>query len=445
LYKYLARLLAVLLVFSALTVLAGFLNVTYTYPDTLSDCTIVLGPGNFTNIENAPSNSTVCLIPGEYRVKALDIANKSLTIQGLGSNPGDVRIVLTEGSLKLAPRGNETIVLRDLSVESLTNNPAIQIYYPGGASAEIGRGARRSAGVVYDIGEVILDNLLVNATKAIATSVQVGPDIIIRSFELRNSLILAGNIGVQIGPDSSVTGVIVIDNNTIRANEIGIQVGPGAYVAAYLRISRNNITAGSIGVQVGPPTGANKAPPVIGILEVISNSIASNTSNVLEIRSFIRYNASIYLNKFIGDGSNVTIRIDTALVNTSVVFFNTPNETNYTCRGIPSLSYLGNYYVDWTQPDNDSNCIVDIPRPITSGLVDAFPLTTDPSSLSRYSNMSPLVLEVLLEELIGAEGISAVVMGGSILVDYSAVSYSLIVVGLTLLAIGELARRTRLR
>jgi hypothetical protein len=143
---------------------------------------------------------------------------------------------------------------------------------------------------------------------------------------LRNSVILAGDTGVQIGPDSSVTGVIVIDNNTIRANNIGIQVGPGTYVAAYLRISRNNITAGSIGVQVGPPTGANKAPPVIGILEVISNSIASNTSNVLEIKSFIGYNASIYLNKFLGNGSNVTISIDTGPVNPSVVFFNTPDE-----------------------------------------------------------------------------------------------------------------------
>jgi len=441
LYRYLARLLVVLLVCSALTVLAGFLNVTYTYPDTLSDCTIVLGPGNFTNIENAPSNSTVCLIPGEYQVKALDIANKSLTIRGLGSNPGDVRIVLTEGSLKLAPRGNETIVLRDLSIESLTNSSAIQIYYPGGASAGAGGGG----GVVYDIGEVILDNLLVNATKAIATSVQVGPQIKLRSFELRNSVILAGDTGVQIGPDSSVTGVIVIDNNTIRANNIGIQVGPGAYVAAYLRISRNNITAGSKGVQVGPPTGANKAPPVIGILEVISNSIASNTSNVLEIRSFIRYNASIYLNKFLGNGSNVTISIDTELVNPSVVSFNTPDEREYWCNGKVCKSYLGNYYVDWTQPDNDSNCIVDIPRFITSGLVDAFALTTDPSGLYLEYQWWLIAIPGLLEELIGAEGVSAVVMGGGVLVDYSAVSYSLIVTGLTLLAIGELARRTRLR
>jgi hypothetical protein len=426
-------------------VLAGFLNVTYTYSDTLSDCTIVLGPGNFTNIKNAPSNSTVCLIPGEYQVKELDIANKSLTIRGLGSNPGDVRIVLTEGSLKLAPRGNETIVLRDLSVESLTNSSAIQIYYPGGASAGRGRGAGRGGGVVYDIGEVILDNLLVNATKAIATSVQVGPQITLRSFELRNSVILAGDTGVQIGPDSSVTGVIVIDNNTIRANKIGIQVGPGTYVAAYLRISRNNITAGSKGVQVGPPTGANKAPPVIGILEVISNSIASNTSNVLEIRSFIRYNASIYLNKFLGDGSNVTIRIDTKVVNQSVVSFNTPDEREYWCNGRVYKSYLGNYYVDWTQPDNDSNCIVDIPRPITSGLEDAFALTTDPSGLYLEYQWWLIAIPGLIEELIGAEGVSAgIVMGGGVLVDYSAVSYSLIATGLTLLAIGELTRRTRL-
>jgi len=434
----------VLLVCSALTVLAGFLNVTYTYSDTLSDCTIVLGPGNFTNIKNAPSNSTVCLIPGKYQVKALDIANKSLTIRGLGSQPGDVKIELTKGSLKLAPRGNETIVIRNLSVESLTNSSAIQIYYPGGARS----GARGGRGVVYDIGGVILDNLLVNATNAISTSVQVGPHITLRSFVPRNSVILAGDTGVQIGPHSSVTGVIVIENNTIRANKTGIQVGPGTYVAAYLRISRNNITAGSIGVQVGPPTGANKAPPVIGILEVISNTIASNTSRVIEIRSFITYNASIYLNTFLGDGSRVTFHIDTRLVNTSVVFLSTPNEMVYRCNGRVYMSYRGNYYVDWTQPDNDSNCIVDIPRTITSGLVDAYPLTTDPSSFYLEYQLRLISIPSLLEELImavgGGEGV-VVVMGGGVLVDYSAICYLLVVAGLTLLATGELARRTRLR
>ncbi|MFZ8783629.1 MAG: hypothetical protein ACO2OR_06575, partial [Desulfurococcaceae archaeon] len=309
---------------SALTVLAGFLNVTYTYSDTLSDCTIVLGPGNFTNIKNAPSNSTVCLIPGKYQVKALDIANKSLTIRGLGSQPGDVKIELTKGSLKLAPRGNETVVIRNLSVESRTNSSAIQIYYPGGARS----GARGGRGVVYDIGGVILDNLLVNATNAISTSVQVGPHITLRSFVPRNSVILAGDTGVQIGPHSSVTGVIVIENNTIRANETGIQVGPGASVVAYLRISYNNITAGRIGIQMGPTTGPKEkgSPSGIGILEVIENTIASNTSRVIEIRSFITYNAFIYLNTFLGNGSRVTFHIDTKLVNPSVVFFNTPNK-----------------------------------------------------------------------------------------------------------------------
>ncbi|MCC6025191.1 MAG: hypothetical protein LM555_02700, partial [Desulfurococcaceae archaeon] len=111
-YKHLAHLLVALLVFSALTVLAGLSSVTYTtYADTSSDCTITLKPGDSIShyIQSTPSNSTVCLLPGEYRVEALDIANKTLTIQGLGSKPGDVKIVLTRGSLKLAPRGNETI------------------------------------------------------------------------------------------------------------------------------------------------------------------------------------------------------------------------------------------------------------------------------------------------------------------------------------------------
>jgi hypothetical protein len=99
-------------------------------------------------------------------------------------------------------------------VEATGTGPAIQVYWSG------------RKGNVYDIGGVVLENLVVSATQAIATSIQVGPYVRLRYFELRGSSITAGEVGVQVGPDTAVSGVIVVRDNIIRAGEVGIQVGP---------------------------------------------------------------------------------------------------------------------------------------------------------------------------------------------------------------------------
>jgi hypothetical protein len=358
----------------------------------------------------------VCLLPDLYFVNSsLDIANKTLTLLGLGVNPSSVRIIFTSGSLKLAPSENDTVIIRNLSVETLTSDPAIQIYWSG------------KKGVRYDIGSVLLDNLLVNATQAIATSVQVGPDVKLKSFELRNSVIMAGKIGVQIGPNSTVTGVIVVKNNTILAGKIGIQVGPSTQVAEYLEISRNNITADIIGIQIGPPTGSSQAPPSIGRLLVVRNNITSSSSNVLEIRSIIRDYAQIYLNTFMGNGSKVSLNIDTNLIPLDKIVFNTPDKVTYFYNGRVFNNYLGNYFIDWTRPDNDVDGIVDYPRIITGEYEDNYPLA-DPSILSYLEQpwfISPS------EEI-------RVVMGGGVLVDLELESYILLVLGAFLFIITKL-------
>jgi hypothetical protein len=57
----------------------------------------------------------VCLLPGTYVVSGdINVAGKSLTIQGLGSGPGDVRLVIS-GSIKLAPAENDTVVVRGIT------------------------------------------------------------------------------------------------------------------------------------------------------------------------------------------------------------------------------------------------------------------------------------------------------------------------------------------
>jgi len=357
-YRQITCIILIMLVSVLISSLSSSIHITYS--EFTNTCTLILSPGNFTTgIKEAPNGSIVCLLPDLYFVNSsLDIANKTLTLLGLGVNPSSVRIIFTNGSLKLAPSENDTVIIRNLSVETLTSDPAIQIYWSG------------KKGVRYDIGSVLLDNLLVNATQAIATSVQVGPDVKLKSFELRNSVIMAGEIGVQIGPNSTVAGVIVVKNNTILAGEIGIQVGPSTQVAEYLEISRNNITADIIGIQIGPPTGSSQAPPSIGRLLVVRNNITSNSSNVLEIRSIIRDYAQIYLNTFMGNGSKVSLNIDTNLIPLDKILFNTPDKVTYFYNGRVFNNYLGNYFIDWTRPDNDVDGIVDYPRNITSEYKD---------------------------------------------------------------------------
>lgn len=414
-HRQITCIILIMLVSVLISSLSSSIHIAYS--EFTNTCTLILSPGNFTTgIKEAPNGSIVCLLPDLYFVNSsLDIANKTLTLLGLGVNPSSVRIIFTSGSLKLAPSENDTVIIRNLSVETLTSDPAIQIYWSG------------KKGVRYDIGSVLLDNLLVNATQAIATSVQVGPDVKLKSFELRNSVIMAGKIGVQIGPNSTVTGVIVVKNNTILAGEIGIQVGPSTQVAEYLEISRNNITADIIGIQIGPPTGSSQAPPSIGRLLVVRNNITSNSSNVLEIRSIIRDYAQIYLNTFMGNGSKVSLNIDTNLIPLNKIVFNTPDKVTYFYNGRVFNNYLGNYFIDWTRPDNDVDGIVDYPRIITSEYKDNYPLA-DPSILS-YLEQS---------WFIGPSEEIRVVMGGGVLVDLELESYILLVLGAFLFIITKL-------
>jgi len=383
-------------------------HVAYSQPPS---CTTVLSPENFTvtAIANAPSSSVVCLLPGVYHVSGdVNVLGKSLTLQGLGSDPSDVRIVLSAGSIKLAPAENDTVVVRGISIEATTNEPAIQIYWSG------------KKGAVYDIGSVILENLVVNATRAVATSIQVGPDVRLRSFELRGSTVVAGEIGVQVGPDTTVSGVIVIRDSTIKAGRVGVQVGPSTQVAEYLEISGNSIEAGAIGIQVGPPAESSQAPPSIGKLVVVRNRVAGS-SKVLEVRSIVRDYAHVYLNVFLGDDSRATLGVDPNLVPADRVLFNTLERVTYLYRGRLYTNYLGNYYVDWTRPDDDGDGIVDEPREVVGELRDAYPLA-DPSIL-EYLELS------WLEVPVAGEG-AYVAMGGGVLVDAAPQSYLLIALAL---------------
>jgi len=400
-----------------LLLLSSFYTLYTVYSESTNTCTLKLVPGNFTSgITGAPNDSVVCLLPGVYSVNGdVNIANKSLILQGLGSSASDVKIMLSGGSFKLAPSENDTIVLRNMYIESLTKNPAIQIYWSG------------RKGVRYDIGSVLLENLVVNATQAIATSVQVGPDVKLRSFELRGSLVLAGETGVQIGPNSTATGVIIIKDNTIHAGKIGIQVGPDTQVAEYLEISHNNIEASVIGIQIGPSRENAKAPPAIGKLVVVGNKVISNSSNVLEVRSIVKEYAYIYLNIFMGDGSKASLKIDPDLIPVDKIVFNTPEKVTYFYNGRMFTNYLGNYYVDWVKPDNDGDGIVDYPREIVGVYRDSYSLA-DPSILHYLTQTQ---LEKPDEEIY-------IAMGSGILTDLTIQSYIVLALAIILLMVASM-------
>jgi len=403
----------------ALLLLAVLSPVPAVYSESFK-CTVVLSPTNFSvkTIGNAPSGSVVCLLPGTYNVSGdINVAGKSLTIQGLGSGPGDVRLVIS-GSIKLAPAEDDTVVVRGITVEAAGTGPAIQVYWSG------------RKGSLYDIGGVVLENLVINATQAIATSIQVGPHVRLRYFELKGSSIAAGEVGVQVGPDTAVSGVIVVRDNVIRAGKVGVQVGPSTTVADYLEISRNSIEAGTVGIQVGPPTGSSQAPPSIGRLVVVWNRVASTSSRVLEVRSIVRDRAYVYLNTFLGDGSRASLYVDTSLVPVDKIAFNTTEKVTYLYRGKTCTNYLGNYYVDWTRPDDNVDGIVDVPRSVTGSLRDSYPLA-DPSILNYIG-------QAWLEAPVSGEG--GVAMGGGVLYDLALQSYLMLLLTATAVALAELLR-----
>jgi hypothetical protein len=279
----------------------------------------------------------------------------------------------------------------------------------------------------FDIGSVILEDIAISAAQGIATGIQLGPGIRVRSFELRGGLISASKIGVQIGPNTSVTGVIAIKNSVIRAGEIGVQVGPGTQVAEYLEISRNSIEAGVIGIQIGPPGMLQEAPPSIGTLVITRNRIASTSSKVLEIKSIVRDHAYIYLNTFLGDGTKALLSLDPGLVPIDKITFNTPDKVTYFYRGKAFTNYLGNYYIDWTKPDNDVDGIVDVPRTIPANYSDSYPIA-DPTIIQSLEQpwTSGLSGEEVRGETRGA-------MGGGVVDDAASRGCILLITLATLL------------
>jgi hypothetical protein len=275
-------------------------------------------------------------------------------------------------------------------------------------------------GSKFDIGSVLLEDIAINATQGIATGIQLGPGIRMKSFELREGLISASKIGVQVGPYTSVAGVIAIKNSAIRAGEIGVQVGPGTQVAEYLEISRNSIEAGVSGIQIGPLGTLQEAPPSIGTLVITRNRIASSSSKVLEIKSIIRDNAYIYLNTFLGNGTKAFLSLDPSLAPVDKITFNTPNKVTYFYKGRPFTNYLGNYYIDWTKPDNDVDGIVDVPRTIPANYSDSYPIA-DPTILQNLEQ--PWTSGLSGEE---AHGEIRAAMGGGVVNDAASRGYALL-------------------
>jgi parallel beta-helix repeat protein len=71
-----------------------------------------------------------------------------------------------------------------------------------------------------------------------------------------------------------------------------------------------------------------------------------------------------------------------------------------------SMDGYGNYWSDWTTPDNDSNGIVDLPYEIdgSAGAKDNYPRTTVPSEpIPEFGMMSLVVIALLVAVMLGGE------------------------------------------
>ena len=76
------------------------------------------------------------------------------------------------------------------------------------------------------------------------------------------------------------------------------------------------------------------------------------------------------------------------------------NGTNNQWNTSGSPHGYGNYWSDWTGPDDDTNGIVDLPYNITGSVKDYYPLTITPTEPIPELSMMPFVVMVLLAAIV---------------------------------------------
>ncbi len=183
--------------------------------------------------------------------------------------------------------------------------------------------------------------------------------------------------------------IIYSENNQIKRNKINNNEGNGIDIFS----SRSNIISDNLirnnnnnGMNLHTYTKSDFGP--INASDHLSNNtitdnlFENNQEYGLKLIGFCENN-KIYFNSFVhNQGSN-----DTYEENTIQAFEEDINETEDNTWS--SQKGYGNYWSDWTSPDENNDFIVDIPYHIEgSNAQDDFPLTSYLSSVSRFSAKS---------------------------------------------------------
>jgi parallel beta-helix repeat protein len=201
------------------------------------------------------------------------------------------------------------------------------------------------------------------------------------------------NNGVGINVDRSDANTL--NGNTCINNDGAIQISYSSYntivnnecsssrnVGMSLFLSNNNtvfnnicLNNGIVGVDLSASSGNSFA----------SNNFSFNVEHGLIIYYAASANNSIWNNTFYHN-NGATDSFDVAHVQANDG--GTSNRWN-------STDGYGNYWSDWTGPDDDMNGIVDVPYNISGSAKDYCPRTTPPEPIPEFA-MMPLVVMVLL-------------------------------------------------
>ena len=213
----------------------------------------------------------------------------------------------------------------------------------------------------------------------------------------RNEYIWVRNPIKYIG----VSGGIISFNTMANSVNVGVMLDGNSYFISDIKISRNVIETGS-------------SSEGIYLYGFVSNCRVENNTvkySQVGIRLYSGVSNTIIANNTLyhsrGYGVSIAFSSDTTVYNNSFVYCNGATDTYNSAHiqaysnGTNNVWYYkgyGNYWNDWTAPDNDGDGIVDNPYSLAGdpGVEDKYPLVGSPTNIPEFWGISIVFILILL-------------------------------------------------
>jgi len=179
-----------------------------------------------------------------------------------------------------------------------------------------------------------------------------------------NRNMVSGNT-VNANPGSGIA-IAQGNDNCIKGNSVTGSWRGISFIGApicYNTISNNTISNNNYGIHAYGATSNT----------ICSNSILNNYWYGICLENYANDN-TIYLNNFNNNWTNVQS-------NSSINNWNSPETVAYTYNGNPYQNYLGNYWSDYSEADDNNDGIGDTPYSIAGDNPDAYPLMQTPDPI----------------------------------------------------------------